>query len=51
MTAPADQQVEQRATKKATLTRPEDLARMENELKALEKDFAMLDENYGRNDR
>lgn len=49
MTAPADQQVEQAATKKAAATRPEDLARMENELKALEKDFAMLDETYGRN--
>ena len=49
MTAPADQQVEQAATKKAAGTRPEDLARMENELKALEKDFAMLDETYGRN--
>jgi ParB-like chromosome segregation protein Spo0J len=49
MTAPPDQQVEQPATKKAAFTRPEDLARMENELKALEKDFAMLDETYGRN--
>jgi ParB-like chromosome segregation protein Spo0J len=49
MTAPADQQVEQAATKKAAATRPEELARMENELKALEKDFAMLDETYGRN--
>ena len=49
MTAPADQQVEQPATKKAAVTRPEELARMENELKALEKDFAMLDETYGRN--
>jgi ParB-like chromosome segregation protein Spo0J len=48
MTAPPDQQVEQPATKK-TFTRPEDLARMENELKALEKDFTMLDETYGRN--
>lgn len=29
--------------------RPEDLARMENELKALERDFAVIDESYGRN--
>lgn len=49
MTAPPDQQVEQPPTKKTAVTRPEDLARMENELKALEKDFAMLDETYGRN--
>jgi ParB-like chromosome segregation protein Spo0J len=49
MIAPPDQQVEQPATKKVTMARPENLARMENELKALEKDFAMLDETYGRN--
>lgn len=49
MMAPADQQVEQPPTKKAAAARPEDLARMENEFKALEKDFAMLDETYGRN--
>ena len=50
MMAPSDQQVEQAPTKKpTTMTRPEDLARMENELKALEKDFAMLDDAYGRN--
>lgn len=50
MMAPPDQQVEQPPTKKgAAMTRPEDLSRMENELKALEKDFAMLDETYGRN--
>lgn len=49
MMAPAEQQVEQPGTKKAGLARPEDLARMENELKTLEGDFAMLDESYGRN--
>ena len=47
--ATPDQRVEQPAVKKAAMARPEDLARMENELKALEKDFAMLDESYGRN--
>jgi ParB-like chromosome segregation protein Spo0J len=29
--------------------RPEDLAKMENELKALERDFQLLDETYARN--
>jgi hypothetical protein len=37
------------ASKKNGVSRPEDLARMENELKTLEKDFAVLDDSYGRN--
>jgi ParB-like chromosome segregation protein Spo0J len=43
--------VEQKGPKKKKdgAARPEDLARMENEIKTLEKDFAVLDESYGRN--
>jgi ParB-like chromosome segregation protein Spo0J len=48
MTSP-DQVVEQEPGKKEGASRPEDFARMENEIKSLEKDFAVLDESYGRN--
>ena len=49
MMTPPDLVVEQEAGKKEGATRPEDFARMENEIKALEKDFSVLDESYGRN--
>lgn len=47
MTAP--DLVAEETGKQSAGTRTEDLARMENEIKALEKDFAVLDEGYGRN--
>jgi ParB-like chromosome segregation protein Spo0J len=49
MTAPDLIAEEETAKKKNGVSRPEDLARMENELKTLEKDFAVLDDSYGRN--
>ena len=48
MTSP-DLLVETENGKKEGASRPEDLARMENEIRALEKDFSVLDESYGRN--
>jgi ParB-like chromosome segregation protein Spo0J len=49
MMTPPDLVVESEQAKKEGASRPEDLARMESEIKSLEKDFAMLDESYGRN--
>lgn len=49
MITPADLLADLPGAKKPSAARPEDLTRMENEIKALEKDFALLDESYGRN--
>ncbi len=49
MMTPPDLLVAPEPTKKGGPSRPEDLARMTNEIKTLEKDFAVLDDSYGRN--
>jgi hypothetical protein len=46
---PPDLLVAPEASKKENGSRPDDLARMSNEITSLEKDFAVLDDSYGRN--
>jgi hypothetical protein len=48
--SPKDQLIEYNNTRKRMEPmRPEELAKMEHELKALERDFQLLDETYARN--
>ncbi len=46
---PKDQLIAPEKRKKNGTPRPDELARMENEMKGLERSFAALDESYGQN--
>jgi ParB-like chromosome segregation protein Spo0J len=46
---PPEYLVEQTKVKRPVRPKPEDLARMEVEMQALEKDILLIDESYGRN--
>ncbi len=49
MMTPPDLQVEAPAPKKGGSSPPENLERIEHELKSIERDFAVLDDSYGKN--
>jgi hypothetical protein len=46
---PAEQWVEGDKARTIADVRPEDLARMEQEMQSMEKDFLLVEESYGRN--
>jgi hypothetical protein len=46
---PKEQLVEPDKTKKPVSLKPEDLSRMEHEMRALEKELFLIEESYGRN--